>query len=103
MRIALKASFALVAAAALLVSPTLAADSAAGRVTARQCQACHGMDGLSKLPEAPNLRGQVEDYLAKSLHDYKSGARRNDMMTVMASELSEDEIANLAAYYSSLQ
>jgi len=44
----------------------------------------------------------VEDYLVKSLHDYKSGARRNEMMTVMAGELSDDDIANLAAYYASL-
>lgn len=106
-RIALNASFAgawaLLAAFTLSATPTFAADPAAGRVKARQCQACHGMDGLSKLAEAPNLRAQVEDYLVKSLHDYKSGARRNEMMTVMAGELSDDDIANLAAYYASLQ
>ena len=106
-RIAFNASFAgacaLLAASMFSATPTLAADPAAGRIKARQCQACHGMDGLSKLPEAPNLRAQVEDYLVKSLHDYKSGARRNEMMTVMAGELSDDDIANLAAYYASLQ
>ena len=106
-RVALNVSFAwagaLVAAFTLLTTPTLAADPAAGRIKARQCQACHGMDGLSKLPEAPHLRGQVEEYLVKSLHDYKSGARRNEMMTVMAGDLSDDDIMNLAAYYASLQ
>ena len=61
------------------------------------------MDGLSKLAEAPNLRGQVEDYLVKALHDFKSGARRNEMMDVIAGQLTDEDIANVAAYYSALQ
>jgi cytochrome c553 len=79
-----------------------AADVATGRAKAVQCQACHGMDGVAKIPEAPNLAGQNEDYLVKALKDFKSGARQNDMMSVVAKTLSDDDIANLAAFYHSL-
>lgn len=93
---------------ALLVSawagtPALAADAQAGRAKAMQCQACHGLDGKSKLPEAPNLAGQVEQYLAKALKDYKTGARKDEIMNMMAKPLSDADIANLAAFYSSLK
>lgn len=60
------------------------------------------MDGIAKIPEAPNLAGQNEDYLVKALKDFKSGARQNDMMSVVAKPLSDDDIANLAAFYHSL-
>jgi cytochrome c553 len=78
------------------------ADVAAGRTKAAQCQACHGLDGIAKIPEAPNLAGQNEDYLVKALNDFKTGARKNDMMTLMAKPLSDTDIANLAAFYHSL-
>ena len=76
-----------------------AADVAKGRAKAIQCQACHGMDGVAKIPEAPNLAGQNEDYLVKALKDFKSGARQNDMMSLVVKPLSDDDIANLAAFY----
>ena len=79
-----------------------AGDVAAGKKKALLCQTCHGMDGLSKLPEAPNLAGQVEIYLVKALGDYKSGERKNDMMSVVAPELSDKDIADLAAFYAGL-
>lgn len=75
----------------------------AGRAKAIQCQTCHGLDGKSKLPEAPHLAGQVEQYLVKALKDYKTGARKDEMMTMMAKPLSDADIANLAAFYSSLK
>jgi cytochrome c553 len=81
----------------------LAGDAASGRQKALQCQACHGMDGLAKIPVAPNLAGQPEDYLIKSLTDYKTGARKNEMMSVVAPPLSETDIADLAAYYSAIE
>ena len=79
-----------------------AGNVAAGKKKALQCQTCHGMDGLSKLPEAPNLAGQVEIYLIKALGDYKSGERKNEMMSVVAPDLKDNDIADLAAYYASL-
>ena len=84
--------------------PALAAgDAAAGKKKAAQCQTCHGMDGLSKLPEAPNLAGQTGYYLNKALTDFKGGVRKNEMMTVIIEPLTPADIADLAAYYSSLK
>jgi cytochrome c553 len=65
------------------------------------CQACHGMDGNSPIPENPKLAGQHPDYLAKALRDYKSGARKNPVMGAMASTLTAKDINDLAAYYAS--
>ncbi len=85
-----------------LTSPIHAGDIAAGRKKALQCQTCHGLDGLSKLPEAPHIAGQVEQYLVKAMMDYKDGHRKNDMMSLIVPMLSEADIADLAAYYASL-
>jgi len=67
------------------------------------CIACHGRDGVSKLPEAPNLSGQVEAYIASSLKAYHSGERKNEIMNTVAQTLSEADMADLAAYYSSIK
>jgi cytochrome c553 len=83
--------------------PAWAGDAAAGRRKALQCQTCHGLDGLAKIPGAPNLAGQPEEYLVKSLTDYKTGARRNEVMSVVAPNLSELDIADLAAYFASIE
>jgi cytochrome c553 len=80
-----------------------AADARAGRQKITACQACHGLDGLSKTPESPNLAGQVESYLVKALMEYKSGARQNESMNIVAKDLSDQDMADIAAYYSSIQ
>ncbi len=82
--------------------PACAADANAGKARAAQCAACHGADGIAVLPEAPNLAGQVEGYLVKTLKDYRSGARKHEQMSVMAKTLSDRDIENLAAYYHQL-
>lgn len=93
-----------VAAGLLAALPASAADRAAGRQkVAGICQACHGMDGLSKNPEAPNLAGQIENYLVKSMAEYRSEARKNESMNIVAKDLTDDDIANIAAYYASIQ
>lgn len=93
-----------VIAAVLAAVPARAADAQAGRQkVAGLCQACHGMDGLSKNPEAPNLAGQLENYLVKALAEYRSEARKNETMNIVAKELSDEEIANVSAYYSAIQ
>jgi cytochrome c553 len=84
-------------------APLLAGDAKAGRQKALQCQTCHGLDGTSKLPEAPNLAGQVEMYLVKAMTDYKTGARKNDMMSLVAPTLNDQDIADLAAYFASIE
>jgi cytochrome c553 len=80
-----------------------AGEPSAGARKARRCQTCHGLDGMSRQPEAPNLSGQVEGYIVKALHDFQSGARRNDMMDLIVRELQDQDIADLAAYYSGFE
>ena len=79
-----------------------AADVKAGRQKALQCQTCHGLDGLAKLPDAPNLAGQNEIYLAKTLKDYRSGVRQHEMMSLVSRNLKDEDIADLAAYYAAI-
>jgi cytochrome c553 len=79
-----------------------AGDVRAGRLKALQCQTCHGLDGMAKLPEAPNLAGQSEAYLVKALKDFRSGTRRNDMMSLVIANLKDADIADLAAYYAAI-
>ncbi|WP_233383323.1 c-type cytochrome [Methylobacterium sp. C25] len=88
---------------ALAASPGSAGDPAAGRKRAVACQTCHGIDGVSKMPDAPNLSGQVEGYLVKALTDFRSGARSNETMSLVAKDLSDADIANLAAHYARIQ
>jgi cytochrome c553 len=103
----MRASAALVGAAALLCLAAseagAAGDAKAGRMKARMCQACHGSDGLSQVPDAPNIAGQVEGYLAAQLQAFKSGARKNEAMTLVAAGLSNQDIDDLAAWYSSIE
>jgi cytochrome c553 len=77
-------------------------DGQAGKAKATQCFACHGSDGLARVPDAPNLAGQNESYLVKSLNDYKSGARKHEVMSMMTRTLSADDMAHIASYYSRL-
>lgn len=85
---------------ALPVSAEKAGDAGAGKAVAAACAACHGNSGTSVNPEWPNLAGQNDDYLASSLKDFKSGARKNDLMSPMAAGLSEADMRNVAAYFS---
>ncbi|HTI19287.1 MAG TPA: c-type cytochrome [Trinickia sp.] len=80
-------------------SSSMAADIVAGKSRSAQCAACHGPTGRSVMPQAPNLAGQDEDYLAKQLRDFRSGARQDETMSVIAKALSDTEIDNLAAYF----
>ena len=80
-----------------------AGDVNAGRERAQQCEVCHGLDGLSKIPEAPNIAGQNETYLVEQLNAFKTGERKNDMMSMIAPSLSPDDINNLAAYYAAIE
>jgi len=96
-------TFTLFAALAFAASGSMAADIAAGKSRAAQCAACHGPDGHAVAPQTPNLAAQDEDYLAQQLKDFRSGARQNETMSVIAKPLSDMEIANLAAYFNSLK
>ena len=80
-----------------------AGDVTAGRQKALMCQTCHGLDGKPKIPEAPSLAGQSATYLVKALNDYRSGARKNDMMSLIAPTLKDKDVEDLAAYYSAIE
>lgn len=96
-----KTPIALVALLAI-AAPAHAGDAAAGAKKTTTCIACHGKDGISIAPNYPNLACQKEAYLVKALKDYKSGARNDPIMKPMAAPLSDADIENLAAYYSTL-
>jgi cytochrome c553 len=66
------------------------------------CAACHGQYGFSMGPLWPTLAGQHEDYLVKSLEAYRSGDRKDPVMMPMAANLSDQDIALLARYFSRL-
>jgi len=83
--------------------PARAADLAAGKAKARACVNCHGLDGLSRQPDAPNIAGQIEMYLIEQLRAFRDGERRNPQMTVIAKPLSDADIENLAAWYSAVE
>jgi cytochrome c553 len=70
-----------------------------GQSKSTACVACHGVNGNSSNPEWPSLAGQNEQYVKKQLHAFKSGARKNPLMTPMAMGLSDDDVEDLAAYY----
>jgi len=97
------AAVAIVAAAASIATPVAAQDAVAGGRRAVACQACHGMDGLSRLPDAPHLAGQPAPYLERALRAYRDGERRNEVMSIAARPLSDQDIRDLAAYYASIQ
>lgn len=83
--------------------PGHAGDVKAGGAKAMMCQACHGLDGLSKTPDAPNIAGQIEPYLIAQMQAFKTGLRKNDAMSVVMPALSDQDIEDLAAYYSAIE
>ncbi len=90
------------AAAGLAQIAHAAGDAAAGQAIAEQtCKTCHGADGNSTDPQFPRLAGQHPDYLIKALDDYKSGARKNPIMSAFAAALSKQDEENVAAWFSS--
>ena len=85
-----------------LSSVAYAGDVAAGKEKSALCAACHGKDGISLNEIWPNLKGQKEAYIIKQLKAFKDGSRKDPMMSPMAAPLSDEDVANLAAYFSSL-
>ena len=80
-------------------SSVMAGDVAAGKAKSAICSSCHGATGVSPAPMWPNLAGQKEAYLAKTIKDFRDGTRKDPMMAPMVAALSDDDIANLAAFY----
>ena len=90
-------------AAVVIAGPALAAgDVAAGKARAGACASCHGTNGEGK-QQVPPLAGKSEAEIVQALQDYKSGKRANPVMKTFASQLSDQDMANVGAYYASLK
>ncbi|WP_293662384.1 cytochrome c [Rhodoferax sp. OV413] len=89
---------------ALLACSSLTAfadDVAAGRAKSdAACALCHGAIGIATLPNAPSLAGQSAIYVSEQLKNYRSGKRQNAVMGVIAMQLTDADISNLAAWFS---
>ncbi len=95
-----------VAAGLLTLIPTVAmsaGNAAEGKNKSAVCHACHGPTGQSVQPIYPNLGGQYQDYLAKTLREYRNGTRQNAIMAGFAANLSDDDIDDISAWYASQQ
>jgi cytochrome c553 len=80
--------------------PALAGGNAeAGKAKSATCAGCHGADGNSAAPSFPKLAGQHEDYMYHSLKDYKSGKRKNPIMSGQVANLSDQDMKDLAAFF----
>ena len=90
-------------ASSLMATNAIAADAAAGKAKSAMCAACHGPEGISVNPMWPNLAGQQEMYLTKQIKAFRDGTRKDPSMAPMVAGLTDDDAANLAAYYSSLK
>ncbi|WP_250884233.1 cytochrome c [Glaciecola sp. XM2] len=80
----------------------MSGDPQLGEDKSTMCAQCHGRNGISIVPIYPNLAGQKEQYLVLSLKAYRSGERVNMAMTPHARKLSDEDIADLAAYYANM-
>ena len=97
-----------IAMALVLSMPMLAnaGDAAAGKSKAAMCAGCHGSNGVALIPSYPNLKGQNAGYIESSLKAFRGKTRTGGQAAIMygmAAALSDTDIANLAAYYSSLK
>lgn len=86
----------------ITASVSYAGDVEAGKAKSLVCAACHGGAGISPTPVWPNLAGQKEEYLKIQITAFRDGTRQNAQMAPMVSNLTDEDIANLAAYYASL-
>ncbi|HFD79221.1 MAG TPA: cytochrome c [Gammaproteobacteria bacterium] len=80
-----------------------AGDIEAGKVRAQACAGCHGKDGKAQNPEWPNLAGQNANYIVRQLKAFQAGTRKNELMSPMAQSLNDQDVENVAAYFSSLK
>lgn len=95
--------FAVLSMVVLLPSALQAGDPARGQELSQACAACHGADGNSVNPEWPKLAGQHATYTHKQLMDYQSGRRENALMVAQVANLDEQDMRDLAAFYSRQQ
>ena len=80
-------------------APAFSADAEAGRAKSRVCAACHGPDGNAKAPGMPSIAGQPTMYTHWQLIKFRDGRRKNDQMTQFVAKLTDEDMADLAAFY----
>lgn len=80
-----------------------AGNAAAGREKAKICRTCHGVDGIARTPTAATIAGESEIYLTKQLKAFRAGERKDPQMSIIAEKLSDQDIADLAAWFSSFK
>lgn len=107
MRTAVLVSLAVIALLALPVQARPDQESAGKKIAATTCAACHGIDGISNGTQiggitVPNLSPQKLNYLVQQLRAFKNGSRENPTMQSIASQLSDEQIHEVAEYYSGL-
>ena len=91
---------ALLSVSSVYAMPMPKGDAAAGQAMSAQCAACHGADGNSAAPTFPRLAGQNAKYIYKQLNDFKSGLRNNALMMPMVADKTDQQMADLAVYFS---
>ena len=94
---------ALALAALACAQPAAAGDAAQGKEKAAKCKTCHGIDGIAKIPIAPHLAGESQIYLETQLKAFRSGKRVHEMMSVIAKDLTDEDISDVAAWYASIR
>ena len=77
--------------------------ASAGRDKAKTCVPCHGLDGVARLPNAATIAGESEIYLTKQLEAFRAGERKDPQMSIIAQSLSDEDIDDLVAWYSSIE
>ncbi len=94
----------LLPATGFLGDRAFAGDLMAGKAKAEAtCQVCHGLDGRATVPMAANLSGQQKEYIVAQLEAYRSGKRHHEQMNIIANMLTDDDIENVAEWYSSIK
>ena len=92
-----------IASLALLGTAHAAGDPEAGKTKSAMCMACHGADGNSPAPNFPKLAGQHPNYVTKQLKEFKAGERTDATMNGMTAALSEQDMADIAAYFAAFE
>ena len=84
------------------VTPALAQDAKLGRGKAQQCSLCHGELGIANVANAPNLAGENATYVAAQLKAFRGGERQHHQMSIIASGLSDEDIADISAWFAAI-
>lgn len=88
----------------LFATTSTAGDANAGKTIAENtCQTCHGLDGNATMAMTPHLSGQNIDYLIIQLKKFRDGKRQHEQMSIIAGMLSDDDIENVAEWFSSIK